>query len=86
MGTVHSLLRAQSSPERLRERFDHVFPDFGPVKDGRTQPLPPILVSGGIFFFPFQAAGQVADEMLRDATLFGLSCCRQQLRFYCLIP
>lgn len=83
MGTVHSLKEAAVHPDRLRQRFDLALPSSPP---GQDRSVPEIPVFGGIFFFPFQATGQVADEMLRDATLFGLAYARQQLRFFCLLP
>ncbi len=86
MGAVHSLLKAQNDPGRLRRRFDLAVASLESDRSGAVRALPQTLVFGGIFFLPLQATGQVVDEMLRDATLFGLSCARQQLRFFCLIP
>ena len=85
MGTVHLLQARADSPAQLRQRFDRAFP--APEKgEGDFQPLPEVLVSGGIFFLPLSLAGQIADNTLRDASLFWLSLSRQQLRFFCLIP
>jgi hypothetical protein len=44
------------------------------------------LVSGSIFFAPFSAVGQVADDLTKEAMLLGFSLWHQQLRFLCLIP
>lgn len=84
MGTVHLLQARAASPAELRQRFDRAFP--APDKKSGFQPLPPVLVSGGIFFPPFALAGQIADNALRDASLFWLSLTREQLRFFGLIP
>lgn len=85
MGTVHSLQARAVSPERLRQRFDLAFPDAGKSRSD-FQLLPEALVSGGIFFLPLSLVGQLADNALRDASLFWFSLSRQQLRFFCLIP
>ncbi len=85
MGTVHSFQAAATSPEYLRRRFDQAFPRSEDGQGG-FQPLPQLLVSGGIFFPSFEAAGQIADNAIRDASLFWLSLSRQQLRFFGLIP
>lgn len=85
MGTVHLFRLAVASPEELRRRFDQAFP-LSDEGQGGFWLLPEVLVSGGIFFLPFALAGQVADNALRDASLFWLSFTRQQLRFFRLIP
>lgn len=87
MGTVHSFAREATAPERLRRRFDSAFTALDRGQEGGPQSLPPILVSGGNFFeAPWEAAGRLADDALRQSTLFWLSFSRQQLRFFCLIP
>ena len=85
MGTVHSFQAAALSPERLRQRFDHAVPSSEKAEND-SHPLPEVLVSGGIFFLPLALAGQIADNAFRDASLFWLSCTREQLRFLCFIP
>lgn len=84
MGTVHLLQARAVSPEELRRRFDRAFPVSG--EETNDWSLPQVLVSGGIFFPPLSLVGQIADNALRDASLFWLSFSRQQMRFFGLIP
>ncbi|MFZ1626833.1 MAG: hypothetical protein WAT81_03475 [Candidatus Moraniibacteriota bacterium] len=83
MGTVHSLAAAAVHLDRLRRCFDLALPSSSP---GQNQSAPEMFVFSGMSLFALQAAGQVADVILSGAILLGLSCARQQLRFFRLLP
>lgn len=88
MGTVHSLQEAAAaSPERLRRRFDLALAELNPRKESGHQLSPQFSVSGDISFeAPWETAGRIADDVMRQTTLFWFSVARQQACFFGFIP